>query len=57
MDLESGNNFAVKVIKLAAYGNIEQAQAVAHREAKALKGLKHVRWRPLCHLLSSVAVD
>lgn len=45
VDLESGNPFAVKVIKLYVYGSsqIEQARAAVHRETKTLEYLKHVR--------------
>lgn len=42
VDLESGHAFAVKVIKLDQYPDIEQARAVAHREVKALQRLNHV---------------
>ncbi|KAK4032850.1 kinase-like domain-containing protein [Parachaetomium inaequale] len=43
VDLESGHPFAVKVIKLEAYGaaEVEQARAHLHREIKALQYLNH----------------
>ncbi|KAL2175261.1 kinase-like domain-containing protein [Thermothelomyces heterothallicus CBS 202.75] len=43
VDLESGNPFAVKVVKLHAYGAryVEQARAAVHREMKTLEYLKH----------------
>jgi hypothetical protein len=44
VDFESGHAFAVKVIKLDQFPDIEQARAVAHREVKALQKLSHV-----CH--------
>jgi serine/threonine protein kinase len=42
VDLESGHAFAVKVIKLHQFPDVEQARAVAHREVKALQKLSHV---------------
>lgn len=48
VDLESGHVFAIKVIRLKNYRNMEQARAVAHREVKALQKLKHV-----CHISHS----
>ncbi|AEO61385.1 hypothetical protein MYCTH_2311486 [Thermothelomyces thermophilus ATCC 42464] len=43
IDLESGNPFAVKVVKLYVYGAryVEQARAAVHREMKTLEYLKH----------------
>ena len=38
----TGNTFAVKAIKLEAYGDPEHARSLAHREVKALQQLKHV---------------
>lgn len=43
VDFASGNPFAVKVVKLDNYTNVEQARSALHREVKVLERLKHVR--------------
>lgn len=43
VDLASGHPFAVKVVMLDKYPNIERARAALHREVKTLERLKHVR--------------
>lgn len=47
VDLESGNAFAVKVIKLDAYTDIEYARAAVHREVKNLQRADHVGYIPI----------
>ena len=42
VDQTSGHNFAIKVVKLEDYGDIETARALLHREIKVMERLHHV---------------
>ena len=46
VDRMSGHNFAIKVVDLKAYGDMNAARALIHREIKVMERLKHV-YRPL----------
>lgn len=45
VDETSGNLFAVKVVKLEGYGDIDAARAMLHREIKVMERLRHVSQR------------
>lgn len=42
VDQTSGHIFAIKVVKLKKYGDIDAARALIHREIRFMKRLKHV---------------
>ncbi|KAJ8122992.1 hypothetical protein O1611_g9702 [Lasiodiplodia mahajangana] len=41
VDQTSGHKFAIKVIKLKEYGNVDAARALVHREVKVMRDLRH----------------